>query len=114
MNILIACEESQTTCSAMRAKGYNAFSADIQECSGGHPEWHIMGDCLPLLDGHCVFKTQDGKTHYIPERWDLIVAHPPCTYFAVSGNAWFNVERYGEKALERMREREQLNSLCIL
>lgn len=80
MKILIACEESQTICKAMRAIGNECYSADLQECSGGHPEWHIMGDCLPLLNGNCEFITQDGNTHRIEGKWDLIIAHPPCTY----------------------------------
>ncbi len=90
MNVLIACEESQEVCKAFRAKGHRAFSCDIQECSGGHPEWHIMGDCLPILGGRCDVVTMDGKTHTIPGRWDLIIAHPPCTDLAVSGARWFS------------------------
>ena len=63
MNILIACEESQRVCIAFRDKGHNAFSCDILSCSGGHPEWHICGDVLPLLNGNCVFRTMDGVKH---------------------------------------------------
>lgn len=63
MNVLIACEESQEVCKAFRAKGHRAFSCDIQECSGGHPEWHIQGDVLPLLNGNCTFQTADTHTH---------------------------------------------------
>lgn len=63
MNVLIACEESQEVCKAFRAKGHRAFSCDIQECSGGHPEWHIQGDVLPLLNGNCTFQTADSHTH---------------------------------------------------
>ena len=72
MKILIACEESQTVCKAFRKRGHEAYSADIQDCSGGHPEWHIKGDVLPLLK----------------EDWDLVIAHPPCTYLSVSGLHW--------------------------
>ena len=93
MKVLVACEESQTVCNAFRARGHEAYSCDIQECSGGHPEWHIMGDVLPLLDGDCFFRTMDFQGHEIVGKWDLIIAHPPCTYLTVSGNAWFNVER---------------------
>ena len=113
MNVLVACEESQEVCKAFRAKGHRAFSCDIQECSGWHPEWHIQDDVLRLINGYkhgygCpFFVTNDGKTHDTPERWDLIIAHPPCTYLTVTGNRWFNVERYGEKAIQREREREQ-------
>lgn len=89
MKILIACEESQVVCKAFRAKGHEAYSADIQEPSGGHPEWHILGDVLPLLNGRCSFETMDGKRHEIPGRWDMIIAHPPCTHLAVSGARWF-------------------------
>ena len=105
MRVLVACEESQEVCKAFRSRGHEAFSCDIQECSGGHPEWHIQGDCLPLLNGNCTFQTADGVTYILPDRWDLIVAHPPCTYLTVTGNRWFNVEKYGEKAVQRERER---------
>lgn len=85
MRVLIACEESQTVCKAFRAKGLEAYSCDIIECSGGHPEWHIQGDVLPLLrGGDYWFKTADGKRHYV-EMWDLIIAHPPCTHLSSSG-----------------------------
>ena len=63
MNVLIACEESQEVCKAFRERGHRAFSCDIQECSGGHPEWHIQGDVLPLLNGDCSFVTADTHTH---------------------------------------------------
>lgn len=82
INVLVACEESQRVCTAFRNLGLNAFSCDIQECSGGHPEWHIMQDVLPLLNGRCSFKTCDGTLHCIEDKWDLIIAHPPCTYFS--------------------------------
>lgn len=85
MNVLIACEESQTVCKAFREKGHNAFSCDIQEPSGGHPEWHILGDVLPILNGFCHFYTMDGSLHSLDGRWDLIVAHPPCTYLSNAG-----------------------------
>nr|DAP11655.1 MAG TPA: DNA (cytosine-5)-methyltransferase 3A [Caudoviricetes sp.] len=82
MNVLVACEESQRVCIAFRAKGHNAFSCDIIDCSGGHPEWHIKQDVLPLLNGRCEFTTCDGKLHTISGKWDLIIAHPPCTYLS--------------------------------
>ena len=63
MNVLIACEESQAVCKAFRERGHRAFSCDLQECSGGHPEWHIQSDCLPLLNGRCEFTTADTHTH---------------------------------------------------
>lgn len=82
MKVLVACEESQVVCKAFREKGHLAFSCDIQECSGGHPEWHIKGDVLRLLNGNCDFTTMDGTYHLLQGKWDLIIAHPPCTYFS--------------------------------
>ena len=105
--ILVACEESQAVCTAFRNKGFEAYSCDIIECSGGHPEWHIRQDVIPLLDGHCAFTTDDGQMHSIPDKWDLIIAHPPCTYLCSAGQPWTNIERYGEKALERLSKREE-------
>ena len=105
MRVLVACEESQAVCKAFRARGHEAYSADIQECSGGHPEWHIMGDCLPLLDGNCNFITQGGQWVHIEGKWDLLIAHPPCTYLTCSGERWFNTERYGKAAEKRWRDR---------
>lgn len=95
MNVLVACEESQEVCKAFRAKGHNAFSCDIQECSGGHPDWHILGDCLPLLNGYRLFWTMDGEEHddVLNDPWDLIIAHPPCTDLAVSGARHFARKR---------------------
>lgn len=103
MKVLIACEESQTVCIAFRERGHEAYSCDIQEPSGGHPEWHILGDALQAVEGGQV-TTMDGKTHDIG-KWDLLIAHPPCTYLAVSGNRWFNIARYGEKAQQRIAAR---------
>lgn len=103
MNVLIACEESQTVCKAFRAKGHNAFSCDIIEPSGGHPEWHIQDDVTSLLNGQCVFVTLDGKLHreLSDKKWDLIIAHPPCTYLSNAGacrlyprKGVLNVDRY--------------------
>lgn len=85
MDILVACEESQRVCIAFRKKGHNAFSCDIIDCSGGHPEWHIKQDVLPLLNGNCTFNTCDGKEHRIDGKWDMIIAHPPCTYLSNAG-----------------------------
>lgn len=89
MDVLIACEESQAVCVEMRKLGHSAFSCDIQPCSGGHPEWHIMGDVLPLINGRCEFQTMDGKTHKAEGRWELLIAHPPCTHLAASGARHF-------------------------
>ena len=91
MKVLVACEESQEVCKAFRELGHEAYSCDIQECSGGHPEWHLKQDVIPLLN----------------QEWDLIIAHPPCTFLTVTGNRWFNVERYGDKAIQRQKDREK-------
>ncbi|MBQ6998255.1 MAG: DNA cytosine methyltransferase [Clostridia bacterium] len=85
MKLLVACEESQTVCKAFREIGWEAYSCDIIECSGGHPEWHIQGDALPLINGNCKFKTADGVEHTVDGKWDLLIAHPPCTYMSKAG-----------------------------
>jgi hypothetical protein len=79
MRILVACEESQVVTMAFRAKGHEAYSCDILPCSGGHPEWHIQGDAVPLL-----------REYY---RWDMIIGFPPCTHLAVSGARYFEQKR---------------------
>ena len=90
MKVLLACEESQAVCVVLRELGHEAFSCDIQECSGGHPEWHIMGDVLPLLDGDCTFETSTHDTYTIQGQWDTIIAFPPCTHLCSSGQHWFS------------------------
>lgn len=77
MRILVACEESQAVTKELRRLGHEAFSCDIQECSGGHPEWHLQQDVIPLLS----------------EKWDMIIAFPPCTDLAVSGARYFAKKR---------------------
>ena len=105
MKVLVACEESQEVCKAFRALGHEAYSCDIQDCSGGHPEWHIKGDVLPLINGSCTFQTADTHTHTQSDPWDLLIAHPPCTYLTNAGAVRMRVkgeiqkERY-EKAME--------------
>ena len=105
MKILVACEESQAVTIELRKLGHEAFSCDIIKCSGGHPEWHIMQDVLPLLNGRCSFKTMDGIEHSIDGKWDMIIAHPPCTYLTNAGARWLwaggklNEERY-KKGME--------------
>jgi hypothetical protein len=84
MKVLIACEESQTVCKAFRELGHEAYSNDIQECSGGHPEWHLNMDCFQAIE------LMD---------WDLMIAHPPCTHLAVSGMRWFKEGCKGQKPL---------------
>lgn len=93
MKILVACEESQAVTKELRALGHEAYSCDIIECSGNHPEWHIMQDVIPLLDGNCSFKTMDAVEHTVSDRWDMIIAFPPCTNLAVSGSRHFAKKR---------------------
>ncbi len=100
--VLIACEESQAECQAFRDLGHIAYSCDIQACRrGGHPEWHIQGDVTPLLDGKVSFMTQDHVQRYVP-GWDLIIAHPPCTYLCKVSSVW--MVRHGNVQLERFNE----------
>jgi hypothetical protein len=89
VKVLIACEESQEVCKAFRAKGHEAYSCDIQEPSGGHPEWHILGDALKALEGGQVV-TMDGATHDVG-KWDLLIAHPPCTYLSNAATRSFSL-----------------------
>ena len=89
--ILVACEESQAVTKEFRAIGHEAFSCDIIPCSGGHPEWHIMGDCLPLLNGDCTFTTMDGVSHEQRGGWNLLIGHPPCTYLSNAATRSFSL-----------------------
>lgn len=97
MKVLIACEGSQTVCKAFRRRGHEAYSCDIQEPSGGHPEWHILGDALEAIQGGMI-TTMDGQTHDV-ERWDLLIAHPPCTKTSNAGARW--LYRGGQPDIER-------------
>ena len=103
--LLVCCEESQRVCTAFRERGWEAYSCDIEPCSGGHPEWHIQQDVLPLINGNCEFYTVDGAYHTIDGEWDLLICHPPCTYLSNAGarhlwkNHMLNKERYA-KGLE--------------
>lgn len=118
MKILVACEESQEVTKEMRRLGHEAYSCDIIDCSGGHPEWHIIGDVLPLLNPHEIkidrsttrqgieFYTNYGQTkHTICGGWDMIIAFPPCTYMTNASAVRMRVkgqidpERYA-KAME--------------
>lgn len=98
--VLIACEESQEVCMAFREKGIDAYSCDIQKPSGGHPEWHILSDALKVLDGGDIV-TMDGKLHCIP-KWDLLIAHPPCTYLSNAGAR--HLYKGGELSQERYQK----------
>lgn len=104
MKVLIACEESQEVCKAFRARGHEAYSCDIQEPSGGHPEWHILGDALKALKGGQVV-TMDGVTHDVG-KWDLLIAHPPCTYLSNAATRSFSLRvTPAEKVVARWAER---------
>jgi hypothetical protein len=105
MKVLVACEESQRVTIELRKLGNEAYSCDLLDCSGNHPEWHIKKDVTLLLNGNCIFSTVDGVEHEISGKWDMIIAFPPCTYLTVTGNRWFNYEKYGDKAIQRMLDR---------
>ena len=98
MKILVACEESQAVTIELRKLGHEAYSCDLLPCSGGHPEWHTQGDVTELLK----------------QKWDMIIAFPPCTFLTVTGNRWFNVERYGDKALKRIEDRKEAIDFFML
>lgn len=85
MKVLVACEESQAVTIELRKLGHEAYSCDIEPCSGGHPEWHIQDDVIPLLNGHLNFNTCDNVGHFFPYSWDMIIAFPPCTYLSNAG-----------------------------
>lgn len=104
MRVLIACEESQAVCKAFRAAGHEAYSCDIIEPSGGHPEWHILGDALEAIKGG-VITTMDGVEHDIV-KWDLLIAHPPCTYLSNVATRSFSLRcTPAEKVVSRWAER---------
>ena len=113
MKVLVACEESQRVCQAFRGNGHEAYSCDIVKCSGGHPEWHIQSDVLKILNpyelpfgGRVIeFRTMDG-TDYVIEKWDLIIAHPPCTYLTIAGNKWFKPE-FADRFPDRQKQRKE-------
>lgn len=105
MKVLVACEESQRVTIELRKLGNEAYACDLLDCSGNHPEWHIKKDVTLLLNGNCIFSTVDGVEHEIAGKWDMIIAFPPCTYLTVTDNRWFNYEKYGDKAIQRMLDR---------
>ena len=94
MQILVACEESQAVTIELRRLGHKAYSCDLIDCSGGHPEWHIKDDVIRYINGdQCIFWTCDGVGHITPKHWDMILAFPPCTDLAVSGARHFTKKR---------------------
>ena len=117
MKVLIACEESQRVCAAFRKRGHEAYSCDIQEPSGGHPEWHVLGDALKIIGGGTI-TTMDGVEHNIG-KWDMIIAHPPCTYLSNAGacrlyphKGQLNQERYQKGLLAKDFFMNYLNADC--
>lgn len=88
LNILVACEESQAVTKELRLFGHNAYSCDLLPCSGGHPEWHFNGDVFEIIENNGG-KLQNGKKVKQKKKWDIMIAHPPCTYLAVSGAKWY-------------------------
>ena len=88
LNVLVACEESQRICKEFRKLGHNAYSCDLLKCSGGHPEWHFNQDVLKVIRNKGGI-LQTGERIKIDGNWDIMIAHPPCTFLAVSGARWF-------------------------
>lgn len=98
MKILVACEESQEVCKAFRELGHEAYSCDIQDCSGGHPEWHIKGDAV--------------KEAY-SGNYDLLIAHPPCTFMSKAGARWM-YPTAGNLCPERLEKALEAKDLFML
>ena len=96
--VLVACEESQAVTKEFRRLGHDAYSCDILPCSGGHPEWHLQHDVTDILK----------------QEWDIVIAFPPCTYLTVTGNRWFNIEKYGDKAIKRHADRKDAINFFML
>jgi hypothetical protein len=119
MKVLVACEESQRVCMAFREKGHEAYSCDIIECSGGHPEWHIQGDVLNVLNPEQTFEgekkgieffTSDGELHSFVGKWDLIIAHPPCTRLCTTSQRWLY---FGDKEYRSKKISEQQKAIVF-
>lgn len=106
MRVLVACEESQTVCMAFRARGHEAYSCDIQTPSGGHPEWHILGDAMNAICAG-VIETMDCVAHDV-QRWDLLIAHPPCTYLSNAGarHLWKGHQLQAERVMLGIKARD--------
>ena len=104
MKVLVACEESQRVCTAFRERGHEAYSCDIIEPSGGHPDWHILGDALKAIEGGQI-TTMDGVAHDVG-MWDLLIAHPPCTYLSNVATRSFSLKcTPAEKVIDRWDKR---------
>jgi hypothetical protein len=88
MRILVACEESQAITKELRKLGHDAFSCDLLPCSGGHPEWHFQEDVFKIIDNQGGI-LQNGEMNVSADQWEMMIAHPPCTFLAVSGARWY-------------------------
>ena len=109
LKVLILCEESQRICMEFRKLNHNAFSCDLQDCSGGHPEFHIKGNVFQVIhhDGRDVtFSTMDGTMHRIL-RFDLVICHPCCRFLSNAGARYLNRDKYGKSAIERIFNRQK-------
>lgn len=102
LNVLVACEESQAVCLAFRKLGHTAYSCDLLKCSGGHPEWHFDHDISSVLD-KTNLTLQNGQQAEINGDWDIMIAHPPCTYLAVSGAKWYYHPEDKDLPIEKRR-----------
>jgi len=91
IKVLVACEESQAVTIEFRKLGIEAYSCDIQPCSGGYPEFHFQKDVFEVIES---------------QKWDLMIGHPPCTYLSYVGAPWFDIEKHRQKAIERMKKRD--------
>lgn len=111
----MACEESQAVTKELRKLGHEAYSCDIEEQSGGHDEWHIMQDVIPLVNGNCDFKTVDGEYHKISGKWDMIIAFPPCTYLTSAGTRHYSLKcNPPDKVAVRIKEREKAKDFFLI
>lgn len=99
MKVLVACEESQRVCIEFRKRGHEAYSCDLQDCSGGHPEWHLKMDVFKAIEGN---------------HWDMMIGFPPCTYLTNAGIGWFNESKYGQKAIDRNVKRKAAASFFMM
>lgn len=112
MKILVACEESKAVTKELRRLGHEAYSCDIQEPSGRHPEWHILSDVVPLLNGYCEFKTMAGDVQRVDGPWDMLIGHPPCTYLTNAGAV--RMRRNGEIVNERYKKAMDARAFFLL
>lgn len=114
INVLIACEVSQAECAAFRDLGFNAFSCDVQLVRANQRlDWHIPGDCTPLVQGQTHFMTQDGKYRRVGE-WHLIIAHPPCTYLCkVSSVRMYKGTKLNQERYKKMLVAKKFFLMCL-